>query len=159
MRGLRLGMKVEEVRTVVPKAVGLSSNPQADEAGVAVADLSVIDLSDVPAFKGIDVIALGFLDGRLVSLGAFYDASTPWQSIDDFAAQVSRALALPLDWQRPKNGPAETERVMYCDGFRVITQIEKGGRSLVGLVNIGAEKTIWQRYTAIEEKKRRTFKP
>lgn len=162
IRGVRLGMKPVELRMMFPELPSFKFAQPPDEAGVFDGVLQPWDLGvKRKQFEGVSVMSLVFADGRLVKIGVEYDASARWPDVDAFAAQVSKTLALPgWAWRAPNNSDPKLARVMDCDGFRVIAVSPGSGMStMVGLVDTAAEKLIAERYAAIEERKRRAFKP
>lgn len=161
IRGLKLGMKFEEVGAIIPDSIGLKLAPKADETGLIDSiSLSLIDwYQRADQFTGVKMIFVSFLDGRVSKLGIAYDESTQWPSVEDFIGQISKTLNLPSAWRNPTNADAKQARVMDCDGFRIIARISIGQPSIIGFVDTGAERTVNERRAAIEEKKRQTFKP
>lgn len=162
IRGVRLGMKLEEVRAMFPKGVGFGFAPQPDEAGVIDSlDLGILDWYEQrEKFKGVEDISLVFADGKLVKIGVSYEKTADWPNVDTFAAQVSSRLALPLAWRRPDNADPTIARVMDCDGFRVIAVAPgPAAKTFIGLVDTAAERAIKEKRAAIEEQKRRAFRP
>jgi len=161
IRGVHLGMQFEEVKRQFHDSLGFTLAPKPDEAGVIDSvNLSLLDWYDKgDAFKGVEAMALVFTDGKVSAIGVAYSADTKWSAVNDFTSQISKTLALPSAWQKPTNADPTVARVMYCDGFRVIANIGNKGPSFIGLVDTNAEQTVKTRREAIEEKKRRTFKP
>lgn len=161
IRGIQLGMQYEDVKRQFKNPIGFIWAPKPDEAGVIDSvDLSLLDWHEkAEAFKGVEAMSLVFTDGKVSGLAVLYSADTKWPSIQDFTAQISKTLALPPAWQDPTNADPKTARVMYCDGFRVIAVTGKGDKSFIGLVDTTAEQIVKERRAAIEERKRRAFKP
>jgi hypothetical protein len=161
IRGVQLGMQLEEVKRQFHDSLGFALAPKPDETGVIDSvNLSLLDWYDKgDAFKGVEAMALIFTDGRVSAIGVAYNADTKWPTVNDFTSQISKTLALPSSWQKPTNADPAVARVMYCDGFRVIANIGGKGPSFIGLVDTDAEKTVKVRREEIEEKKRRAFKP
>lgn len=161
IRGVQLGMQFEEVKRQFHDSLGFAFAPKPDEAGVIDSvNLSLLDWYDKgEAFKGVEAMALVFTDGKVSAIGVAYSADTKWPTVGDFTSQISKTLALPSAWQKPTNADPAAVRVMYCDGFRVIANIGNKGPSFIGLVDTEAERTVKARREAIEEKKRRAFKP
>lgn len=161
IRGVQLGMQFEEVKRQFRDSLGFKFAPKPDEAGVVDSvNLSLLDWYDKgDAYKGVEAMALVFTDGRVSAIGVAYSADTKWPTVSDFTSQISKTLALPSAWQKPTNADPAAARVMYCDGFRVIANIGNKGPSFIGLVNTDAERTVKARREAIEERKRRAFKP
>jgi hypothetical protein len=162
IRGIRLGLKIEEVKAMFPDSLAFKLAPQPDEANVIdSADLTLLDwYQKREKFTGVESISLIFVDGRIVKIGALYDKTADWPNVDSFSAQLSKSLALPgWAWRVPKNADPKIARVMDCDGFRVIAVAQPGSRAVLGLVDTAAEKMIEKRRADIAEKKRQSFKP
>jgi hypothetical protein len=161
IRGVQLGMQFEEVKRQFRDSIGFAFASKPDEAGVIDSvNLSLLDWYDKgEAFKGVEAMALVFTDGRVSAIGVAYSADTKWPTVNDFTSQISKTLALPSAWRKPTNADPAAARVMYCDGFRVIANVGSRGPSFIGLVDTDAEQTVKARREAIEEKKRRAFKP
>lgn len=161
IRGVQLGMQFEEVKRQFRDSIGFAFAPKPDEAGVIDSvKLSLLDWYDKgDAFKGVEAMVLVFTDGKVSAIGVAYSADTRWPTVNDFTSQISKTLALPSAWQKPTNADPAVARVMYCDGFRVIANVGDKRPSFIGLVDTDAERTVKARREAIEEKKRRSFKP
>lgn len=162
IRGIKLGLKYEEVRAMFPKGIAFTFAPKPDEVGVIDSvDLTAFDFYEKGAkFKGVEKMSLVFADGKLVMIGVGYDRSADWPTVTSFAEQVSKSLALPQAWRAPDNADPKIARVMDCEGFRLIAVAPGPGvKTFVGLVDTTAEKLIKERRAAIEEKKRKAFKP
>lgn len=160
IRGIKLGMDYESVKTMFPESIGFALAPKTDQFGVIDAvELGLVDFYKKPQFNGVKEMVLYFTDGKVTKIGAAYDEATQWNSIADFTAQVSKTLVLPLAWRNPTNADPLNARIMDCVGFRVIAQIGKDKPSFIGLVDVEAERVVNERKQAIEEKKRKEFKP
>lgn len=161
IRGIQLGMSYADARRMFSDSLGFRLAQVANEVGEIEVELGLLDWpTGSTKFKGINKIHLKFIDVRIAGIGVGYDAETQWPSIDAFTSQISKTLTLPAPaWQKPNNADPTNARVMYCNGFRVIALINKGGPSFIGLVDIKAEQLVKERRAAIEEKKRHTFKP
>lgn len=160
IRGLQLGMSLADVKAKFPNSIGFIGKDKPDEVGqIDDIELSGIDIFGRDEFKGIVGFVMTFTDGKLSGLGVIYSRDTQWRDIDEFTPQVSKALAMPFRWREPTNADPKSARVMDCKGFRVVARIGAGQPSFVGLVDTTAEQLVKDRRAAIEEKKRRAFKP
>jgi hypothetical protein len=148
LRGFRLGMTTEQVMARVP-----GIQVQQGSFGASDARLPPSSGADAAAYKGIDNIYFGFLDGRLVNLVVSYDQSVHWKSSDQFAAKVSEFLKLPEDWRGTAN---PNQKVLTCAGFDVtVTAYPNAIRLAVPNYN----EVLSRRREQHEEKLRQDFRP
>jgi hypothetical protein len=134
LRGFRLGMTYEQVKTRVPQ---IQLGP-ADQFGVAKTTLNPYfdPRIDRVAFADVRTISLDFLDGKLVSLWIGFENTFKWQTLDEFVAGMSKSLNLPGGWPLKRGG-----RQVSCDGFSVLASMIAGGPS-IRLVDEPAQETI-----------------
>ncbi|MFY9558381.1 MAG: hypothetical protein WAV20_06360 [Blastocatellia bacterium] len=165
VRGLRLGMSVEQVLALFPNSTKrtevqdalrkLKSAPPNDEP---------VYLSFEPAtdsrgsqFEGVGSVSTGVLKGRVVDFTVIYDGAN-WTSIDQWVAKLSGSLKLPeaREWQV---GEGESpNKILRCSGIEIEAAIQ-GGSASIGLRAMGDQMGDEQRMKALEEKKRRDVKP
>jgi hypothetical protein len=145
LRGFRLGMSLEQIRTRFPKARFYEGN-----FGQSRLELqsNVLQEADPEKFRGVETIFLDLLDGRVVSVSATYDGAVKWQSIAQFAAAVSEALKLPPAWEADQSGR------MNCDGFQIFVNTNH-----IALVIPGTREIVKRRELAEDDKKRQGFRP
>ena len=143
LRGLRLGMKVDEVRAIKPS---LRTTRSADGVGE---EYGTIYESE----KGVRRIRLAFLDGRLTSIEVAYDDSVQWQDEQQFLSRIAESfgLAKPL--------PGSRGLLIECQGLNLDADYNYGASPEVRLYDPSANSTVRKRRAEIEEKKRREFKP
>jgi hypothetical protein len=134
LRGFRLWMSFDEVRTRVPQV--RFGSP--DEFGVTRTSINPgYDPSfDQASFADVRTVSLDFLDDKLTTLWIGYENSFKWPNVDEYVAGISKSLNLPAAWTPKKNG-----RQMQCDGFTVFVSMIAGGPS-VRISEDAAEATI-----------------
>ncbi len=118
--GVRLGMTPPEVKTLLP----LVQFGRPDPFGVMKTSFNPHFDSrvDKTAFPDVRTISLEFLDGKLVTLWIGYEATFKWPKLDQFVANFSKSLSVPVDWPVKRNG-----RELSCDGFSLFASIIGGG--------------------------------
>lgn len=164
LRGLRLGMSVEELKARSPHLeVKTSSNGE----GLSFADVYYgSQASDEFDFDGLHALHFGLVDGRLSNIEFSYlnqpaYAQRPHEFIDKVAGQ----LGLDARWCE-----ASTARtcVISCEGFEVSittpeTYISGAGISTstpkVSFRDVTAEQEAEVRRRSIEEEERQQFRP
>ena len=144
LKGLRLGMTMEQVKAHVPLIVfgptddlGNSKttiNPNFDPR---------IEKSN---FQDTRTISLDFLDGRLVSLWIGYDRNFKWLTVDDFVTGVSQSLGLPSAWSPWKFRGKE----ITCMDFQLTVSLIAQSPSF-RMVDRAAEEVLTARRVAKEE--------
>jgi hypothetical protein len=157
IRGIRLGMSVEEVLAQIPGSEAdsnLLANLSRDYFGSRKVSVRPGSYStSKEKFAGINAIDLHFLDGRLLSFHVQY-SGPEWSSREQFAARVAEVLNLPnvAAWKEIPNGAL----ALTCDGFEISTQ-----PSLIGMRDTRVDVTgvIHEREEVPKEKARRAFKP
>jgi hypothetical protein len=169
IRGLRLGMSLDDTATKLPAIRGSDHDLNPD-------DMDVVFVSFIPRngsfdLEGISWVHLGFVDDRLYDFSLSYTLS--WPTIDEFALKLSRTLDLPTAW---KKVGSDDLRVLECDGFSIavhnaaspmLSVLETSAaeevkrRALLPETQRLSEKKERQRrkLEAQEEKKRKTFRP
>src|SRR5216684_3166609 len=137
LRGFRLGMTYDQVKTRVPPIqFGV-----ADPFGVAKTSInpSFDPRFDKASFADVRTISLDFLDGKLVTLWIGYESTFKWQKLDEFVAGMSEVLNLPAAWL-PKRGTQQ----MTCDGFSVFASVIAGSPG-IRITDEVAQETIVNR--------------
>jgi hypothetical protein len=121
--GLHLGMKVDEVKKVLP----LLEFGRADRIGVMRTSFNphFDPRVDNAAFPDVRTISLEFLDGKLTTVWIGYESTFKWPTIDEFVAGFSKAFGVSPNWDVKRNG-----RALACDGFSLYAQPIGGGPSL-----------------------------
>lgn len=174
MRGLRLGMNLEEVRARVPRL----SVRQPDQFGYTEVVIRPTRSGPGPeSLKGVTGAVLDFLDGRLFYILMVYDNSVPWNSADQFISRISSALNLTGEWEtypeiHPYRGEAlktlNCGKYQFIAGFIVSDDYKKlpviywyddsARNALRDRKDSEAEK-LRRKKLQEEEEKRRAFKP
>lgn len=134
LRGFRLGMTYDQVKARAPQV----QFGHTDQFGIAKTSINPYfdPRIDKVGFADVRTISLDFLDGRLVTLWIGFESTFKWQSLDEFAAGMSKSLNLPAAWS-PKRGG----RQIGCEGFSVFASLIAGGPD-IRLTDEAAQETI-----------------
>lgn len=148
LRGFRLGMTAEQVKSRLPSAA--VNKGSFGHTALTVYHHQLKELGQ--DYTGVNYIELRFMDERVSSVAVEYDGNVRWRSPEEFAAKLSESLKLPSAWRREQpDGPFMT---MKCDGFMLSTR-----PNFVRLNDLTSEKTFARRHEEAEEEKRRNFRP
>lgn len=123
LKGLRPGMTVEQVKTLVPSL----EMAAADEFGLSKTSFSP-DFNpkiDRTAFQGVRTVSLDFLDGRLFSVWFGYNESFKWKSVDEVVKAITQSLRLPRAWETKGRGQQLT-----CGDLRLSVTMVAGSPTL-----------------------------
>ena len=159
IRGIRLGMAAEELRKLlaplgqvkIDREVIIANSPgQYDFASF---DLNGNEL-DATRFDGVAYISISLYKNLVVSFTVSYigpPTGPRWRRIDEWIAKLSEAYHLPeaAQWEGDSN-----QRTLKCNGL--VVRASAGG---ISLEKPGYQSEIDARKEAVEEKKRREFKP
>ena len=162
IRGIRLGMTVNEVLAVFPgaeKDEALRQQLSQTHFGSTTVSVWPFKYASKEKFLGVDYVTVGLLDGELNSFTVTYRGPV-WNTSDQFALKVAEALRLPALEFWKDAGTAI--KFLRCDGFEVRTQMspESGSNSIfVKNRERDAAQTIRERDEAVKEQARRAFKP
>jgi hypothetical protein len=168
IRGFRLGMSLSEA---LKQFNGLQALP-ADGIGQQRIKISVIGggifyegansssgqkfspgNDSYPVLKGLHSLELGLLDERIYSLSLEYDVSVKWNSLDDFAKQISASLGLTGVWRQI--GPGD-KRGLRTSSYWV--EVDRGAWGpKLQLLDMQAERVIKERIASKEAHQRLTF--
>lgn len=161
IRGIRLGMSVDQVLAQIP-----GSEADSDLLGrLSQVYFGYLSTFVVPGnyvtskekFAGVSSINLGFLDGRLSSFSIRYDGPE-WKSNEQFAARLAEVLNLPGvgSWKPSANGLA-----IACDGFEISVQTFGPKDAAIAMkdMKVDISKVVHEREEVPKEKARRGFKP
>ena len=169
VRGLKLGMKIDDVLAIFPGRADKedlvfllpksSAYPNFGVINFQVWDRQYLSQS---RFAGINNLAFTFLDGNLVRYDVQYASlpyAPPWRQVDDFIAKVSDAFHLPaVDAWTVYQGLA-SEKALKCDGF----QVRASNLNLEGRISVETAENAYKlqrdRLAAFEAKTRSEFKP
>lgn len=110
LRGLRLGMTMDQLVTRLPK----SAIKPADQFGFTSVNIfpDYAPGIDKATFNGVRTISIELVDARVSSLWIGYDKSFKWQSLDEFTSRMTAALKIPDSWRTKFRN-----RVMDCADF------------------------------------------
>jgi hypothetical protein len=168
IRGFRLGMSLSEA---LKRFNGLQALP-ADEIGQQHIKISVIGggifhegansssgrnfsprNDSYLVLKGLHSLELGLLDERIYSVNLEYDDSVKWNSIDDFAKQISASLGLTGVWRPIGYGD---KRGLRTPSYWV--EVDRGAWGpKLQLLDMQAERVIKERTASKEAHQRHTF--
>lgn len=160
IRGIRLGMSVDQVLAQIPGAEAdsdllarLSRDNFGSKSAIVTPGRYV---TSKEKFAGVNSINLSFFDGRLASFFIPYDGRE-WRSDKQFVARLAEVLSLPDvgSWKPINNGLA-----IACDGFEISGQLH-GLTCAIAMkdMKVDVGKVVREREEVPKEKARRAFKP
>lgn len=147
LRGLRLGMALEQVKARFPSA---QITPGRFGLTDGMINTSFEKGPDAATLKGIHWIKLEFVDERLTNIIIAYQNSIRWENNEQFTSRVSEALRLPAAWK----GGGEILPYIECDGFTVNARANH-----LSMTAAKPYEVVRQRQREQEEKERQTFLP
>jgi hypothetical protein len=164
IRGLRLGMTVDELLAVFPGIAKKRDMKSVIERAksTSAADASYLGFDpttdgDAQRFAGVDSLSAGIYKSRVVDLSVQYVGAN-WQNIDEWIARLSESFRLPSA-QSWTDGQSEApSKILKCDGI-VIEAAVMGGGSAIRLRSTAYDQEAAERAKAAEEKKREAVKP
>jgi hypothetical protein len=140
--GVMLGMRPAELAQMFPGSEDLRKVAPAppDPSKPSVASLGGLELGvRKEQFGDVNELLLTFLGGVLHRIDVRYRQPVPWRQVTEFSAEASRRLAVPLDsWGEPATDAEKQSRVLDCRGFSVVVRIDKGGPSILSIVDTAA---------------------
>ena len=148
IRGVKLGLNAEQLRSLFPKAANRREIKEAfDKAKSPDADVVYLEFlpgdGDKERFEGISEIVVGFHQGRSIQVISQYIGGE-WKSLDEWVTKVSETFKLPtLDsW---KTGPSENpSKVLTCSAIEIEAAIQGGGAT-IRVTNIQATNAAAER--------------
>lgn len=143
LKGLRPGMTVEEVKTVVPSL----EMGERDEFGLSKTSFSP-DFNpkiNKAAFQGVRTVSLDFLDGHVSSIWIGYNESSRWKTVEDVVKAITQALKLPSAWEAKGRG-----QQLACGDLEISVSIVAGSPTL-RIADETARETWEKRRTEKEE--------
>ncbi|MFY9610935.1 MAG: hypothetical protein WAU45_20280 [Blastocatellia bacterium] len=163
VRGLRLGMTIDQLQALFPGGVKRKEIKDALEKAKAATASEPVYLSFNPAvdsgkeqFAGVDSVSVGLLKGRVTDFGVGY-VGAMWTT-DEWVAKLSESFGLPAlsAWTV---GPSENpNKVLKCDGIEIEASTQ-GGSASIRIRNTKALAGNEDKANAAEEKRRRETKP
>lgn len=164
VRGLRLGMSVEQLLALFPGVTKKKEMKDAIEQAKSATGAEAAYLGFDPAvdgdarqFAGVDSVSAGIYKARVVDLSLQYGGAT-WNNIDQWIARLSETFKLPRarEWVA---GPNEApNKVLRCDGVLIEAAIQ-GGSASMSIRNSVYIAQAEERAKAAEEKRRQEIKP
>jgi len=114
--GFHLGMTLDQVKA---RSALIQFGP-ADQFGVIKTTINphYEPRFDKTVFADARTISFDFLDGKLVTLWIGFEETFKWPKLDEFVANLSKALEVPGNWPLIRNGQQLT-----CDGFSLFASI------------------------------------
>ena len=169
IRGIKLGMKTQDVLAIFPGSAEEPLNKAALEKvdnypNFGAANLS-IGIRQYPTpkgrFDGISNYRLVSLDSRLVQYAVEYDGlpyGPRWHRVDDFIAKMAEAFHLPSASEWVVDDYANYRKTLKCEGFRLEASI-LNSNGIFTVATPDPYKVIDDRRREFEEKIKREFKP
>ncbi len=135
--GFRLGMTLDQVKA----RSALIKLGRPDEFGVIRTSISphYEPQFDKTLFANVRTISFDFLDGKLVTLWIGFEETFKWPQLDEFIANLSKALDVPGRWPAKRNG-----QQLNCEGFSLFASIIARGPS-IRLMDEVAQEVIAER--------------
>lgn len=143
LKGLRPGMSIEEVKTIVPTL----EMGRSDELGLSKTSFSP-DFNpkmNKGAFQGIRTISLDFLDGRVSAVWIGYNDSFKWKTIEEVVEALTQSLKLANVWEAKGRGQQIT-----CGELEIAVTMVAGSPTL-RITDEAARKTWEKRRSEKEE--------
>jgi len=114
--GFHLGMTLDQVKA---RSALIQFGP-ADKFGVIRTSINphYEPRFDKTVFADVRTISFDFLDGKLVTLWIGFEETFKWPTLEEFVANLSKALEVPGHWPPKRNGQQLT-----CDGFSLFASI------------------------------------
>lgn len=169
IRGIRLQMSLDELLALFPgsnnDATIKDKTVNVDKApfyGVMSISFKPKNYTTKAQFEGIEEIYVNLFDGRITQIRVtYYDASSPWNHVDEMVIRVSETFQLPgvENWIPVSDAKRKT---LECAGFilnvRAFTQ-ESACCSNLDLIMQGIEEKVNERRKVTIQKNKRDFKP
>lgn len=163
VRGLKLGMTLDEVLAVFPAGREDEYIRNAISDSPAFPNFDVVSFVVGPAlyankerFAGIESLYFGFVDRRMVRYEVGY-RQPPWPRLDEFVDKVAAAFGLPAAPNWTTDNAAG--KSLICDGFRIHVLTRDSRGRLILATDEDPTKIRQERRAAAEEKARRDFRP
>lgn len=167
IRGLKLGMSVDQLFTLIPaareksdvtNALGSAQGPP--NYGVASFALIRNDFPKGDQFAGVDLLYIGLFDNHVTLFSVRYinyPAGPRWPEIDELIVKVAETFGLPgLNLWKSDTSP--NLKILRCNGFEVVVGYMNEATS-IQVRNFDYREKVEERKAADEERKRREFKP
>jgi hypothetical protein len=166
IRGIKLGLKLDEVLRDFPGAEQNEWVKQALQQKTVYPNLGVIYFSVLPSsystrdqFRGISTFSFSFIDDRLAAYSVVY-ARPPdgplWPRVDDWVNKIAASFNLPEmgSWSMEQG-----DRTLKCRDFQMrASNLNAVGNLTVATLDLPYKEQETRR-AAFDEKLRRDFKP
>jgi hypothetical protein len=148
--GFHLGMTLDQVKA----RSSLIKFGEPDEFGVIKTSISphYEPRFDKTLFADVRTISFDFLDGKLVTLWIGFEENFKWPMLDEFVANISKALDVPGRWPAKRNGQQLT-----CDGFSLFASIIARGPSIRVMDEVAQEVIAERREEAAKAEETRVI--
>lgn len=157
IRGLRLGMTVNEVLAVFPgaeKDEALRQSLSRGSFGLTGFSVDPSKYGSKDRFAGVNSVHFGFLDGDLNSFSVMYNGPE-FSSNEQFISRIVGPLNLPgIEFWKGSG--------LNCEGFALTVRISPdAGSNTIYVRNLekDANRVVREREEAVKEEARRAFKP
>jgi len=164
IRGLRLGMTIEELFTIFPanqreeidRTEKLNSAELPPNYGFTSFNFHISNYPKKDQFTGIRVFDIGILDRKVVYIRAYYSQIPKYDYISQLMEGITRQFRLPELKEWPGYNPIAYPPSLTCDGF--IFKAEPSNGFLIELTDQKYQKIVSDRRQADLAKKREEFK-
>ena len=142
-----LGFRVDMTLAQVTAREPLVQLGRADEFGVIKTSINphFDKRFDQTRYADVRTVSFDFLDGKLVQLWIGYEETFKWPTLDEFVANMSKALDLPTAWPAKRTG-----REVSCDGFSIFASMIAAGPSIRITDEVAANVIATRREEAAE---------
>ena len=146
LRGFRLGMTIEQVKSRIPQV----QLPPSNEFGFTQTTVNPEFSAEIDrsTLQGVRTLSFDFLDGRSFSLALGYNSSFEWQSMDEFLPGITKALNLPNAWEAKSWRGQELE----CKDFKITARMI-GGSPSIFITDTSTKRVLENRIAQKEEEK------
>ncbi|HEY0322809.1 MAG TPA: hypothetical protein VGC66_17780 [Pyrinomonadaceae bacterium] len=171
LRGLRLGMTSDTVKTFLPSLTfGI---PMPDKVQPAWAN-AVSFSSPLPEFKDISDVYLFFWDKRVIYIAMDYNSISEAKSNEEFVARLSKVMGLTGEWQDIELAHLTSDKIpkiikykgkrLECNGFSIKAGLYLKQYPSIELRDTAASEILNERKKQREEQERQNksldnFKP
>lgn len=146
MRGFRLGMPLTEVKGALEDASLFDSKISGgNKVGSRAVRVLGSELKGDNA-EGVDDVDLVFVDDRLASMKINFNSAMRWEGAQDFFARTSESLGIPKPVGEEASNQRNQKYVFECQTFSVTLAYAFGVSPSVAITDMGAQRTIGERY-------------
>jgi hypothetical protein len=154
IRGLKLGMPLEELRGILPSYH--FKNPES--LGILSGTITAQQLRKAKAvsYDGLRSVGVLFLDGKLAYAEFEYDATYRWANAWEFTQKLSDTLRIPKAWETTQTPDTQ---MMICEDFYLQASLTPRREGWLKIQKIGLSEITAGRRADEEKRKREGFKP